>query len=304
MIATSLALTLLAATPQEPAVADDLFPAATTMIPITAKSDQTEGTSLLQLTNLYAESTGQRASYSPEARTELASRRVPVDGDMLLELQEIQGMYETLMHAADFVICPGGTPSAPVFTVEATNGHRRGSLRSQAVFLDPATAREVAARHPAVLFTTVVQVDHCDVRQLSNSTRTLITDANLQQLLPAGNANSLVVVGLGGALTTMIDTIRAIDRLAGADARSEQDAMEIIAVTHRDAQGLADLINAGSASARGAHPAQGPQGQGPRPRVSVVADSHTGSLLVRGSSAQIARMRELVARLDVPARTK
>lgn len=302
MIATSLALTLLAATGGAPASTDGLFPPATTMIPITAKSDENEGTSLLQLTNLYAESTGQRASYSIDTRTLLANHRVPVDGDMLLEVDEIQGMYETLMHASDYVICPGGTPSAPLFTVRSINGNHRGNLRSQAIFIDPETAREVGTRHPAVLFMTVVQVPHSDARQLSNSTRTLITDANLQQLLPGGSGNSLVIVGLGGSLASMIDTVEAIDRMAAEEFQSDQDALEIVQLTQRDAQGLADLINSAGPMKSAARPVPGPQPQNGQARLSVVADTHTNSLLLRGPKEQLAQMRAVIARLDVPGR--
>ena len=148
------------------------------------------------------------------------------------------------------------------------------------------------------MFSTVIKVLHSDARQLSNSARTLITDSNTQQMLPAGTASSMILVGIGDAMVTMIETLKMVDSLVAEESRRSLETLDIIAVTQRDAEALAALIN--STNVQRAAPQQ------PHQRSSghaiIVADPHTNSLLVKGTAAELDRMRDLVARLDAPTK--
>ena len=66
-----------------------------------------------------------------------------------------------------------------------------------------------------MIFRMAVHLPNTDVRQLSNSMRTLITDTNVQQMMPAGSSNSLVLIGTGQFLADTVSMFLAIDAAAG-----------------------------------------------------------------------------------------
>jgi hypothetical protein len=79
------------------------------------------------------------------------------------------------------------------------------------------------ARHPAVLITTMIELPSTDVRTLSNSLRSMLTDQITQQIIPVGNTNALVLGGSGAAVANLVTVLRECDEGA---RRAEEARMK------------------------------------------------------------------------------
>jgi len=69
-------------------------------------------------------------------------------------------------------------------------------------------------QHPAILIMTTLELAHTDVRTLSNSMRTMFTDANTQQIIPVGNSNQLILTGFGGTVASIARMLQEADESA------------------------------------------------------------------------------------------
>jgi hypothetical protein len=62
--------------------------------------------------------------------------------------------------------------------------------------------------------TTILDLPNTDVRNLSNSVRTMFTDANTQQIIPVGTSDSLIVTGFGSQVAAVVEMLRLVDEAA------------------------------------------------------------------------------------------
>lgn len=85
-----------------------------------------------------------------------------------------------------------------------------GPLRAGALTV-PLADLDVWTRHPAFLVTTSIDLPNTDVRTLSNSMRSMLHDANTQQIIPVGNSNTLILTGFGPGVSSLVDMLRATD---------------------------------------------------------------------------------------------
>lgn len=105
------------------------------------------------------------------------------------------------------------------------NGNRSLSDLAQYV---PVKDIGLYARHPAVLITTMIELPSTDVRQLSNSLRTLLSDTITQQIIPVGSTNSLVLGGSGTSVANLVTVLRECDEGAkrAEEARKQEKERE------------------------------------------------------------------------------
>lgn len=297
MLTTLLLATLLPSAPAPVALAaDDLFRAAAEELVLAAPDGKATPLTMMELLDRYAAVTGQRGSWSDDTRRLLENQRATLSDAVSIPAGDVQRMVESILRSSGYAISPDGTDAVPVFHVDSLQGIGRGTLRERAIYLEAEEAEAVAARHPAVIFTTVVRMPHTDVRQLTNTLRTMITDANVQQMLPAGTSNSIVLVGFGGTIVRMKALLGVIEDASRRNAERRRIEVEAIRLEHRDPAELADvlLVAFGSMAAAAGDPS-------PRGKMGVVADGPSRSLLVRGTREQRHTVKDLVALLDVPA---
>jgi type II secretory pathway component GspD/PulD (secretin) len=106
----------------------------------------------------------------------------------------------------------------------------RDSNRSLSDLAQYVPAKDIGlyARHPAVLVTTMVELPSTDVRMLSNSLRTMLSDTITQQIIPVGNTNSLVLGGSGASVANLVTVLRECDEGArrAEEARQKEKAAE------------------------------------------------------------------------------
>ncbi len=287
-----------AAVIQEKTASKDLFPAPKTGITLHVGDNGNE-MSMFDLCAAYAQVTGQRATYGEDTESLLKQRRVKLDRSLDVEPEDLQLVFETMMIGSDFVIIPVLGEPTPIFHVDSLQGAGRSNLRANATYVDPDDA-VILENHPAVLFTTTVQLPNVDVRQLSNSMRTMITDANTQQMLPAGSSNSMVLVGFGSNLSALRSMLLIINDAAGANVEDMMARVEVLRIENADAEDLAKIISL----TFGANLPQGPQGPQRYRPLTVLSDERTNSLVIRGTRDQVARIKELVVELDIEIKAK
>lgn len=87
---------------------------------------------------------------------------------------------------------------------------------------------DLYARHPAVLVTTMIELPSTDVRTISNSLRSLLSDAVTQQIIAVGNTNTLVLGGSGASIANLVTVLRECDESArrAEEARQKEKARE------------------------------------------------------------------------------
>lgn len=276
---------------------DGLFPAAIEDLAL-AWPDGSEGLTLLDVVHAYGAVTGQRLAMPADTINALRSTKAPIDRPTSVPASEVQGFVEAMLRSEDVVLTIDRSTEPRLVGVHSLQTHRRNGIRGRALAIDSGDL-DTMRKHPALLFTTVVHLPNTDVRQVSNSMRTLIVDANTEQMLPAGNSNSMVVVGFGPKLADRVEQLRSIDA-ASAEAQVSV-SHDLIRLENATATDVAPTVEAALSTARQLrmHGASGQQ-QGPHPPrlLSVLPDPRLNALLVTCRSEDMDEARAVIARID------
>ncbi len=239
------------------------------------------------LVEQYGELTGQYFVVRDDAKSMLRGS-LNLDRTMTVPADEVQSVFEQLLKHGDFVLLPLTTAGTRILQVTSLATAARNNLRAHAIFLGP-DELHLAAQHPALLFTATVALPHLDVRQVSNSLRTMITDANTQQMLPAGNSNSMIIVGFGDQVAGLTDTLRAMDAAAAIDKDGTRSAM-VVRVEHANAAEISELLEGACAKPASAAGPAGP---------TFAAHELSNSIMVSARADQIEGIKKLIVALDV-----
>lgn len=192
----------------------DPFPAATAGIPIQVGPG--EDMKLEKLLDEFSRVTEMAFLIGPETKAILQRSSTGLNRSIEIPAGEVYPVVETILSRNGFVLTLVHDREPRLASVFAMS--QGGSdLRNWAI---PVSAKDIAlyARHPAFLVTTVIDLPHIDVRTLSNSMRTMFTDANTQQIIPAGNSNSLILTGCGGTVASIVRMLQEVERVAERDA--------------------------------------------------------------------------------------
>lgn len=259
--------------------------------------------SMLEVVVQYGQLTGQRMLLSDEARAILEHTRVPLDRPTVVPAKEVQSVVETLLAATQCALTIEHAEQPRLVQVHSLQTSVRNILRSQARAV-AATDTAAMRAHPAMLFTTVVDLPNTDVRQLSNSMRTMITDANTMQMIPAGSSNSMVMTGFGPVLADLIEQVRLVDS-ASVVAKPEI-GFELVRLQHAIATEIASLVDmalSAAESRRTGGATLQAQGQGPvmasKQTASIFPDGRLNALLITGDASEISDAKRVIKLLDV-----
>jgi hypothetical protein len=207
---------------QIPAVTSgaDLFPQPTTAISIAVGPG--EDMKLEKLLDEFSKSTGLTLLIGPETRAVLQRSTTGLNRSVDIPASEVYPVVETILISNELVLLPMHDREPRIASV-ASLREGRGVLRNAAVFV---LAKDITAyaRHPAVLVSTVVDLPHTDVRTLSNSMRTMFTDANTQQIIPVGNSNSLILTGFGTNIASIVRMLQEVDEVAKRDMAEQGES--------------------------------------------------------------------------------
>ena len=209
----------LAQAPAEEAAWWNSFPVPEA--PLVVEAQDAPSITMMDFLRSYTDVTGQNVVLSSETEQLLESQKLGLIGAVTVPPAELQSFFETMLIEHDFTLRLVRDREPRVLGIDSLKTQARNTIRAHARFIS-VDHLEAMRDHPAMLVTTVVSLPHTDVRQLSNSMRTLITDANTQQMLPAGNTNSMIITGFGSSVAQIVDALRLID----AESRANWELTE------------------------------------------------------------------------------
>ncbi len=261
---------------------DDLFPAASGPLEI-ALDEKGEGPSNFWLARRYGELSGQHITFSAETKAQLEATLVQLDRSLSVPAAQVQQAFEVMLRQSGFSLAIESAAAPRILRIRSMNSPESAELRQTSKLVSTAQL-DLARRHPAMQFHVVVELPHLDVRQVSNSLRSIITDSRTTMLLPAGNSHSMVIGGFGDWVHENAGMLQAMDAAA-----AQVDRVEVIIVLSSvDANAMARMLE-GVFS----HP-ESPPSQ----RVLIRPNEATQSLLVSAPSGRMDTIRRVIAALD------
>lgn len=162
--------------------------------------------------------TGVHFVVSDEARKVLRASTSGLLSDMEIPPSEAWRVVETMLAQNELVLVP--SRGAEPVTIALTSALERGGheLKGYAVPID-ASAIEECVDHPAVIFSTVIDIHPMDARQMSTSMRQLFPDQRTQSILPL-DGSQLMLTGFGPQLLTSVRMMQE----SAAGRRKQLDA--------------------------------------------------------------------------------
>lgn len=264
--------------------ADDLFPMATGPLEIVVGEDG-NGPSFLELIQQYGKLTGQHVTFSALTRELLTNTSVQLDRSLTAPPAEAQRAFEVLMRQGNFSLEIESASAPRILRVRSLETGERNDLRSTASRL-PMERIEVARNHPAMQFSVAVDMPNTDVRQLSNSLRAMITDANTSMILPAGNSHSILVSGFGDWVHEHALMLRSVDE-AAARREAERERAVVVLSTAKAAVVAEALTEAFTDRTL-------PESL----QVRIRANEESNSILLHAPVRRIAAIRRVIEALD------
>jgi general secretion pathway protein D len=267
-----------------------------------AQSDEDESMTLYQFVQACEQVTGLNFTWGAETEALLKNQQVNLLGAKTIEKDRFYSFFQVMMIISDFVCTEIGEDDISVIKIDSLATAARNNLRAGALYVEPERLEEYEDQ-PAILITTVVSLPNTDVRQVSNSMRSMITDPNTQQMLPAGNSQSMVLVGFGSNVVALANMLKIIDDASQTEVIPPE--FDVIKLEYASAEDIAatveELLEAANNNRSAGPQAQGPQGALNRNQgeAKILTESRTNSLLVMAMPEEMPRIKELVARLDV-----
>jgi len=289
---------------QDPAL-DFPEPKADMLIPV---DEQGTSWTMLKLVNEYARLSDQHFVLTPEATNLLGSVSTGLIRSVQVPKADVQSMFERLLYQNHFALRVLRAEAPRLLAVDSLISGSRQGLRQNATFV-PEELLEKYGDHPAMMITTIVHLPNTDVRQLSNSMRTMITDANTQQMLPAGNTNSMVLTGFGGQVAGLVSMLRLTDKTSQiAGESTAADTMDPVferfplanAVAAEVSASIEELVNSSSRRQTGTQ-AGNPQAlytQRGHTDARVLFDARTNALVVMAMPYDMKKVKMLVGLFD------
>jgi hypothetical protein len=197
--------------PSHAAVANDPFPAPKEGISIKAGTDG--DTKLAALLNDFSRVTGNALLITKDTRSILENTSTGLNRSLDVAPQDVYPVVESILVHNDFVLALRNDHEPRLIAVFSLNQNIRGGAKEDAIYV-PSDQIAQWIRHPAFLVTTVLDLEHSDVRTLSNSLRAMFTDQNTQQIVPVGNSNALVMTGKGAFVANLAALLRATDEFS------------------------------------------------------------------------------------------
>ena len=264
----------------------------------------TDGMNLGQFVRACQLVTNINFTYDDQTKQLLSAKPITLLGTKVVPKDDFYSFFQIILFINDFVTTKVGEGALAVIQIEALAGAggRAGTPRADGILVEEEDLPDYAAQ-PATRITTVISLPNTDVRNLTNTLRTLFAgDAN-GSMLPAGNSNSVVIIGFGSTVVAMARMLRIVDEAALVE--DEQPVFEVIQLEYAAADEIASLVEElleASQRASGAPRAQ----QGATTRVAgaggeakILVDPRTNRLMVMAMPEEMPQIKELVAKLDV-----
>lgn len=279
---------------------DRLFPLPSADM-VVAVGEQGDSWKVMDMALDYGRLTNQHFIIDAETQGYLQSSGTGLRRSLVVSKADVQAVLEHVLEQNDFVLLVLRQQEPRLLSIVSLQTGSRNNIRKSAMFVS-AEDLESWGAHAAILITTAIHLPHTDVRQLSNSMRTMITDANTQQMLPAGNSNTMVLTGFASNVAALARMLRIVDDAAATEF--VEPAFERLPLSHAEATVAAAIVQELIDASTLRLPQGGERGGTsvmPRGHVAarVVADERTNALLVLAMPADMVRIHRLVELVDV-----
>ena len=212
VVVTSLSNSLA---PEPQLDAATLFPPAKEGFTIPAGRAPDASMNLLQLLSEFTRVTGITLQLSKDSEVQLKAAQPGLNQTIQVPASEVHRIVEALLIANDFALFRLSDAEPRIWTVASLTMRGGPQVRNNALLVDEKDLKFLAD-HPATLITTTITLPKTDVRTLSNSMRTMFTDANTQQIIPVG-ANSLILTGFAQNVVALTRMLHVVDDLSPGD---------------------------------------------------------------------------------------
>lgn len=210
-----------------PASQEHAFPAAKEGLSISSVAE--EEWTIERLLREYSRVTGQNMMLKSDVRTLAKTTKVGLLRPAEIPVEDIHSVVESILLENQFVL---NVVHARAPRVLAANSLQLGAGRWRSSIKVRYVPREQIghyAPHPAYRVMTVVHLQNTDVRTLSNSLQTIVTETNTLKIIPAGSSNSLILSGFSPQVISLIGMLEEIDGNSPAQSgvpRAEQPARD------------------------------------------------------------------------------
>jgi len=181
--------------------------------------DGDEGPGILDLLNEYVRVTGLTVLYTADTGTQIQRRRLYMVADekvLDVAAEEVVAVVESLLAMNHFALAPMHEAEPRLVRIVSLETQERNQVKRSSRYV-PVDEIEAYRTRAATLITTSICLPNTDVRTLSNSMRTMLTDANTQQIIPVGNSNTMVLTGFGPGLCDLVELLRRVDEASAVE---------------------------------------------------------------------------------------
>lgn len=265
-----------------------------------------DGMKLLEFVKRCQEVTGLNFVVPTESSTVMSQTELSMLGPKRVPKQDFYSFFQIIMFIHDFACVEVGPPGLSVIVIQNLNQQRQpGNIKQRAIYVQPEELERYADQ-PATLITTVLNLPNTEVRSLSNSLRALLTDQNTQNMLPAGNSNSIVLTGFGSNIVQLANLLLLIDAKSAVET-AKSPVFDRVPLEFAAAQDVAnivsELLQARAQAMREVNRPRAVEGGVVDPnRVQIeskiIVDARTNALLVMALPEELPHLKELIARLD------
>jgi hypothetical protein len=174
--------------------------------------DEKKGLSLADVVGEYARVTGLIVIWTQDTGQQLGkcSRLAGLsEGVLEVPAGDVEAFFESLLRTYDFALV--GVHDGEPRTVQllSLQTQERNRVRERAAYV-PCEELAAQRRHAARIVTTLIRLPAgIDARVLSNSLRTMLVDANTQQIIPVGGG-TLILTGFAPDVASFAELLKAI----------------------------------------------------------------------------------------------
>jgi general secretion pathway protein D len=265
--------------------------------------DQNNGLTLEQFVKSCEQTTGINFVISKQSAQALAQERVRMFGTKRIPKKDFYAFFQIIMFINDFACIEVGPTPLSVVVVQpigGAGGRPNTSIRQGAVYVPPDDLDQYA-NQPAILITTVLTLPNLDVRNLSNSLRSMLTDTNTEQMLPAGNSDSLVLTGFGSSVWQKAQLLWLIDRESALE-EPIQPVFDQVKLEFAAPEDVVDIVEQLLEAQRGGQQNQNRNPDGtPAPadiEPKLIVESRTSSIIIMAMPEDMPAIKDLIASLD------
>ncbi|MBK8977874.1 MAG: hypothetical protein IPM29_18355 [Planctomycetes bacterium] len=230
-----------------------------------------------------------------------SSAPIAFHGELLFERgrDEFFEFFLRTMYEHGIACVPKGQGKSATVDLIAMNGPRRSDILTQAAFVPVERIDDYRGQY-GVPIQTVLRLQHINGQIAANATRPFFASTGMSPsslvLGSVGDDRTILLQGFGPQVANAVQLLKAAD----VASQTGDSVLRVVRLQHAPAEEIAATLR----ELTGPQPFNAVSAQGvpvpPPGGARCVAIASLGALVIEGSASDVARVLELVAKLDVP----